>query len=221
MVVGEARSDWPGGHLANRLGHIVWPLHLRLRVPVRIAVRHLLVTVWVTVLCASGSCLHAEGAPPFKSLKEIRERGVVIQQWESSCAAAAVATVLTYGFNDPVSERHAATRMLEKTDPLRVKERGGFSLLDLKTFVEDRGYRGDAYKHLGFDDLRVFHAPIVPIDQHGYNHYVVFNGVKDDRVLLADPAFGNRTVSIERFLAMWMDAMAFVVTHPNPPSELP
>ena len=194
---------------------------MRLRAPVQIAVRHLLASVCVAALCTSGACLHAEEVPLFKSLKEIRERGVVIQQWESSCAAAAVATVLTYGFNDPISERHVAARMLEKTDPTRVKERGGFSLLDLKTFVENRGYRGDAYKHLGFDDLRVFHAPIVPIDQHGYNHYVVFNGVKDDRVLLADPAFGNRTVSLERFRAMWMEGMAFVVTRHTTPSELP
>ncbi len=138
-----------------------------------------------------------------------------MQQWESSCAAAAVATVLTYGFADPVSEHHAAARMLQMTDPTRVKTRGGFSLLDLERFVEDRGYQGNAYKHLGLDDLRVFHAPIVPIDQHGYNHYVVFNGIQNGRVLLADPAFGNRELPIKRFEAMWMEGMAFVVTRPN------
>ena len=152
----------------------------------------------------------------FNSLKEIRERGVVMQQWESSCAAAAVATVLTYGFGDPVSERFAAALMLKKTAPEKVRMAGGFSLLDLKIFVEDRGYQGSAYKHLGFDDLRAFHAPIVPISQQGYDHYVVFNGVRDDVVLLADPAFGNREVSIKRFNEMWMDGMAFVVTRPSP-----
>lgn len=148
----------------------------------------------------------------FRSLKEIRERGVVMQQWESSCAAAAVATVLTYGFNDPVSERYAAERMLEKTDPGKVKRRGGFSLLDIKTFVDGRGYLGNAYRHLGFENLRLFHAPIVPIDQQGYNHYVVFNGVEGDRVLLADPAFGNRALTIKRFHDIWMEGTAFVVT---------
>ncbi|HYN77819.1 MAG TPA: cysteine peptidase family C39 domain-containing protein, partial [Lamprocystis sp. (in: g-proteobacteria)] len=81
-----------------------------------------------------------------------------------------------------------------------------FSLLDLQHFVTGRGYRGSAYRHLGFDDLRVFHAPIVPINQHGYNHYVVFNGVTGDRVLLADPAFGNRTLSIAGFIAVWAQA---------------
>ncbi|AUB82786.1 hypothetical protein THSYN_18805 [Candidatus Thiodictyon syntrophicum] len=174
-------------------------------------------SIFTATLCLAAAPAPAQTPQPFRSLKEIRERGVVMQQWESSCAAAAVATVLTYGFNDPVSERLAAARMLELTAPAKVKARGGFSLLDLQHFVTGRGYRGSAYQHLGFDDLRVFHAPIVPINQHGYNHYVVFNGVTGDRVLLADPAFGNRTLSIAGFTAVWMEGMAFVVTRPPSP----
>lgn len=73
-----------------------------------------------------------------RSLKDIREQGVVMQKWENSCAAATVATVLTYGFRDPVTERFAAEKMLEQTDPQKVKTQGGFSLLDLKKFVESR-----------------------------------------------------------------------------------
>lgn len=159
----------------------------------------------------------AGAGTPFSvtSLKEIRERGVVMQEWESSCAAAAVATVLTYGFHEPVSERYAVLKMLESTDPAKVKTQGGFSLLDLKIFVENRAYQGNAYKHLGFENLRVFHAPIVPISQHGDNHYVVFNGVRDGRVLIADPAFGNREIPIKQFNEMWIDGIAFVVTRPT------
>lgn len=175
----------------------------------------------ILVLSSLPPSTGADTASGLRSLKELRERGVVMQQWESSCAAAALATVLTYGFGDPVSERHAAAHMLEQTEARRVKRRGGFSLLDLQGFVEDRGYRGRAYKHLGFEDLRVFHAPIVPIDQHGYNHYVVFNGLDGDQVLLADPAFGNRRLSIERFESLWMEGMAFVVTRPTPAEARP
>lgn len=94
-------------------------------------------------------------------------------------------------------------------------------MLDLKNFVNNRGYRGSAYKHLGFDDLRLFHAPIVPVNQNGYNHYVVFNGIKDDQVLLADPAFGNREMSVAHFKEIWMDGMAFVVTRSATHKESP
>jgi uncharacterized protein len=159
---------------------------------------------------------YAQQLPRFNSLKEIRERGVVMQHWETSCAAATLATVLTYGFRDPVTEQYAAVKMLEKTDPAKVKKQGGFSLLDMKRFVESRGYHGDAYKNLSFDDLKVFHAPIVPIENYGYHHYVVFNGVQGQDVLLADPGFGNRTMRLSEFEKIWMDGMAFVVTRGGP-----
>jgi predicted double-glycine peptidase len=180
----------------------------------------------VVALAAIVSCMvafgaRADGRERFHSLKEIRERGLLMQQWEASCAAAAVATVLTYGFDDPVSERYAALHMLERTDVQRVRRRGGFSLLDLMRFAEERGYQASAYKHLGVEDLRLFHAPIVPIDQHGYNHYVVMNGVSNGRVLLADPAFGNRDIAIGEFREIWLDGMAFVISRPYATKERP
>jgi hypothetical protein len=142
----------------------------------------------------------------------MREQGMVMQKWENSCAAASVATVLTYGFRDPVSEAYVAEKMLEQTDAKKVKAQGGFSLLDLKNFVESRGYVGRAYKSLAFDDLKVFHAPIVPISTKGYNHYVVYNGSVGKTVHLSDPAFGHRTMTISEFEKIWLDGMAFIVT---------
>jgi hypothetical protein len=41
------------------------------------------------------------------------------QKWETSCAAAALATVLTYSQNDPVSEKLVAQGMLRSTDPIK------------------------------------------------------------------------------------------------------
>jgi uncharacterized protein len=146
------------------------------------------------------------------SLKDIRERGVVMQNWESSCAAAAVATVMTYGFRDPVSERTVALDMLKKTDPAKVKAQGGFSLLDMKRFAEGRGYEAAAYMNLSFDEMRVFHAPILLIETKGYRHYVVFNGVKGKQALIADPAFGNREIDIDTLQEQWQDGIAFVLT---------
>lgn len=167
--------------------------------------------VFVTALLFS--CFAwAQSDPTIRSLKEIREQGVVMQKWDNSCAAASIATVLTYGFKDPVTERFAAEKMLEQTEPKKVRAQGGFSLLDLKNFVESRGFVGNAYKNLAIDDLGVFHAPIVPINIKGYNHYVVFNGVAIDHVHLADPAFGNRRLPIADFEKIWVNGMAFVVT---------
>ena len=49
-------------------------------------------------------------------------------------------------------------------------------------------------------------APImVPVNAFGYSHFVVFRGIHGNRVLLADPAWGNRTMTIEKFQHMWLD----------------
>ena len=148
---------------------------------------------------------------PVRSLQEIRTEGVIIQHWDNSCAAAALATVLTFSFSDPVSERDVAKGMLGRTDPVKVKVQGGFSFLDMKRFVEGRGYKGVGFRNMRIADLQRYQSPILPIEVHGYPHFVVFKGVSGDNVLLADPAFGNRTMSIERFEQAWSDGLAFVV----------
>jgi len=46
---------------------------------------------------------------------------------------------------------------------------------------------------------------MVPINANGYNHFVVFRGVLANRVLIADPAWGNRTMTADKFQHMWID----------------
>jgi len=143
-----------------------------------------------------------------RSLLEQRHHNVVIQRWDLSCGAAALATILNFQHGDSVSEREIAVGMMSRDEYLANPEivtfRQGFSLLDLQRFVAARGYNGVGLGQLAIDDL-VEHAPIiVPISSKGYQHFVIFRGLQDDRVLLADPAFGNRTVSRSRFESEWL-----------------
>jgi hypothetical protein len=59
--------------------------------------------------------------------------------------------VLTYSLRDPVTEREVATGMLRLTEPIKVKHQGGFSLLDMKHFVETRGLQGVGYPFYTFN----------------------------------------------------------------------
>jgi predicted double-glycine peptidase len=150
----------------------------------------------------------AQDDRPVASLAEIRERNVVVQEWDLSCGAAALATILNYQHGDPVSEREIAAGMMSRTEyienPLLVQIRQGFSLLDLKRFVDDRGYNGIGLGQLTLEHL-VARAPmIVPINVYGYQHFVVFRGALGNRVLLADPAFGNRTMLRSEFESAWL-----------------
>lgn len=169
-------------------------------------------TLCALLISATGAAAF-DGRKPVRSLQEIRQEGVVVQKWDVSCGAAALATVLTYSLNDPVSEREVATGMLRTTEPLKVKHRGGFSLLDMKRFVEQRGLKGAGFKEMNLGHLRELNSPIVPIVQHGYPHFVVVRGLNArGRVDIADPAFGNRTMSVADFEAAWQDGIGFVVT---------
>jgi hypothetical protein len=171
--------------------------------------------LWLVVVeIGMGSAVAGEsGRKPVRSLSEIRYEGIVVQKWETSCAAAALATVLTFSLNDPVSEKLVAQGMLRSTDPIKVKVRGGFSLLDMKRFVERRGFKGIGLKDLSFEDLLTFKSPIVPIDFHGNPHFVVVRGVNaKGQVHIADPAFGNYAVAADEFKANWNGGIGFVVT---------
>ncbi len=152
---------------------------------------------------------HAGGREPVRSLLEMRQERVVVQSWDLSCGAAALATLLQYQHGDEISEREIAIGLMRRdaytANPLLVRIRQGFSLLDLKRFVDDRGYRGVGLGQLTFHDL-VTRTPImVPIDLFGYKHFVVFRGMRGNRVLLADPAWGTRTMTRERFERVWME----------------
>ena len=103
--------------------------------------------------------------------------------------------------------------MLRSTDPIKVKVRGDFFLLDMKRFVETRGFKGAAFKGLSMEDLLTLQSPIVPINFHGNPHFVVVRGLNAaGDVHLADPAFGNHTMSVASFQAIWREGIGFVVT---------
>lgn len=137
----------------------------------------------------------------------------MVQQWDLSCGAAALATILNYQHNDAVSEREIAKGLVKRdayvANPSLVRAQHGFSLLDLKRYVDERGYEGVGYGKLSIADLIERAPAMVPVSFRGYNHFVVFRGVMGDSVLLADPAFGNRTMSIEKFEAAWLDYAEF------------
>jgi len=144
-----------------------------------------------------------------KSLLEMRRENVVMQKWDLSCGAAALTTLLNFQHHDMVTEKEVATALMGREEyiknPLLVNIRQGFSLLDLKRYADTRGYEGIGYGKLTLDSL-VKKAPIiVPLNLLGYNHFVVFRGIKGNRVLLADPAWGNRTLLVEQFEKAWIN----------------
>ncbi len=179
-----------------------------------------------------GPAESGEERRPVRSLLEIRREHVVVQEYDISCGAAALATVLRYQHGDMVSEREIAVALMGRPEylerPELVRIRQGFSLLDLKRVADSRGFEGVGYGRMSLDDLVAKAPVIVPVSVQGYNHFVVFRGRLGDRVLLADPAFGNVTMRVEAFERAWIDygelgKVGFVVERrdgPAPPGRL-
>jgi predicted double-glycine peptidase len=158
------------------------------------------------------------GGKLIRTLKDIRNDGVVRQRWDLSCGAAALSTLLTYDFKDNTPESSIVVWILHRTDPVRVRSRGGFSLLDLKHFAQARGYQAEGFSDMSLDELASEKSSvIVPIRLKGFDHFVVVRGVGTDRVFLADPGFGNVTMKTSRFKEIWKNGIVFVV---HPPDEL-
>lgn len=186
------------------------------------------------LLAAMLSTAVADDRRVVTSLQEMRSARVVLQEWDLSCGAAAVTTILNYQHGDRISERDVALALINQERYLEVPElvrvRHGFSLLDIKRFVEARGYRGVGYGRLTLDDLVRLAPVMTPIRNRGYNHFVVFRGRMGNRVLMADPAFGTRTMTVEKFERVWLDygalgKVGFIIARPgadgsSPPAKL-
>src|SRR4051812_30945006 len=150
----------------------------------------------------------ARDRPGVRSLAEIRSERVVLQRWDLSCGAAALATLLEFQHGDPVTEREVALGLIGREEylanPMLVRVRQGFSLLDLKRYADRRGYRGEGLGRLELRDLEERAPVLTPIVEGGSSHFVVFRGRHRDRVLLGDPAFGTRTMRVEQFERAWV-----------------
>jgi predicted double-glycine peptidase len=144
------------------------------------------------------------------SVKEARFTTTQRQQFDFSCGSAAVATLLTHHYGEHTDERAVFTQMYQRGDQARIRKEG-FSMLDMKRYLESRGYQADGFQ-LPVDRLATERVPaIVLLSERGYRHFVVVKGVVRGRVLIGDPAMGTRAMSLERFRRLWVNNILFVV----------
>lgn len=140
-----------------------------------------------------------------RSWKDIRNQNIVMQQYDYSCGAAVLATVVKYYWGDPATERQFLEGILEMLNEEELKDRvqNGLSMTDLRRVAVKEGYLASIGKR-DFADLFDLKVPvIIRIVQGEFEHFVVFRGIADDRVFLADPIRGNLRMSATKFLEQW------------------
>ncbi|MTI62901.1 MAG: peptidase C39 [Methylophaga sp.] len=140
-----------------------------------------------------------------KNIISMRERhflDMVPQRTDFSCGAAALATILNYAYGYKFSEAEVIAGMLKVSDPQLVQNKG-FSLLDIKNYVETLGLRGRGYTVNPEILDRIKIPTIVLLDIRGYKHFVVLKKTTPDKVYIADPALGNRVMDRQNFVDGW------------------
>ena len=168
---------------------------------------------------------------PARSMKDLRDRNVVRQRYDFSCGAAALATLLTFGFGDSVSERQLLDDLfgLLSDEEREIVRSEGFSLLHLQRIAQARSYNAEGFR-LSPQQLSLLGGPVlVYIEPYGYEHFAVLRGVRGDRVYLADPSRGNIRMPMYQFLDGWLQeegtGIIFAVEPatglPDEPSPLP
>ncbi|MDY7560304.1 C39 family peptidase [Pseudomonas sp. 10B1] len=152
----------------------------------------------------------------YKHIQSIRERrfsDLVEQKTDFSCGAAALATVLRQAYWLDVTENQLIEGMLVTADPSMVRTQG-FSMLDMKRYVESIGMRARGYR-IPADNLDRLTIPVVVLmDIRGYKHFVVMQKAQKDWVYIGDPVLGHKRYTREDFAKGW-NGIIFAVIGPG------
>lgn len=144
------------------------------------------------------------------SFLERRFKTVYRQQYDFSCGSAALASLLTYHYDDSVDEQSVFLDMYQNGDQRKIQQQG-FSLLDIKLYLERHGYHADGFK-IDLDQLLSANVPALTIiNNNGYLHFVIIKGLNDEEVLVGDPAAGIKAIARDEFEAMWGKRILFLI----------
>jgi len=162
-----------------------------------------------------------------ESIQERRYRDLIRQRTDYSCGAAALATLLREAYNLDVDEMAVIKGMLNVAD-LQLVERQGFSMLDMKNYLQTQGFRAKGYRLQPHMLSSVKVPTIVLVEIRGFKHFVVMQKAVDQWVYIGDPALGHRRMSLDEFSQGW-NGIVFAVIGPgydrhnsllNPPQPL-
>lgn len=147
---------------------------------------------------------------PVVSMKEARFVATLRQQYDFSCGSAAVATLLTHHYGQPVGEAEVFKVMFENGNRDKIRAEG-FSMLDMKRYLDARGFPTIGVE-ASLEQLLEANVPAIAlINENGYSHFVVIKGVRPGDVVIGDPAMGTRVLKRAQFESWRVNDILLVV----------
>jgi len=144
------------------------------------------------------------------SIAEQRFKTIYKQKYDFSCGSAALASLLSFHYDDVVDEFSVFQNMFNQGDQEKIQEHG-FSLLDMKLYLARRGYQSNGFR-ISLEQLAEAKIPAITIiNNKGYMHFVIIKGSNEREVLVGDPAIGLKVIDKEEFKKMWNKQIVFVI----------
>jgi predicted double-glycine peptidase len=144
------------------------------------------------------------------SIAERRFKTIYKQQFDFSCGSATLASLLSFHYNDNVSEYTVFSDMYERGDQQKIKNKG-FSLLDMKQYLAQRGYKSNGFK-ITLNQLEKAQVPAITIiNNNGYLHFVIIKASNEQEVLIGDPSVGVKVIPLNDFNNIWENRILFVI----------
>lgn len=150
----------------------------------------------------TGVSANGDFSLPIQSMDERRYATVVRQRYDFSCGSAALATLLRFHYSRNVTEDRVFVGMWQDGDRDAIR-RVGFSLLDMRRYLNAQGLKADGYK-VSLDEVAKSGIPgIALISVKNYKHFVVVKGVSQTEVLVGDPSTGLHLMPRGAFASAW------------------
>ncbi len=155
----------------------------------------------------------------FSGISHLELQPLLVQRWaaivrqrlDAGCGPASLATIYTHYLDLPVEERDMSRALTAEAlrsgrDRSHIQARG-YAMGDLKRVV-DRSPLVSAAFQAPVETLKTLKIPVITqVNIRGYGHFVVLRGMIGDRVIVADPNFGNMTYPIGQFDDIWSGVM--------------
>ena len=120
---------------------------------------------------------------------------IVLQDGYKECGAASLLSIIHY-YKGSIS----MARLVELTNT----NKEGTNFYQLKQAAEKLGFNANGYKTNNYNTLQEIETPfIIQIIDKNYEHFCVVYTMKKNKVIVMDPAIGQREILIEEFNNVW------------------
>ena len=127
---------------------------------------------------------------------ELRDAAVVKQQFDYSCGAGALATLLSLHYGLEIGER-------DILDRYEFDRTLGISFAGLAEIARDLGFVASGVS-IRYETLAKARVPLLLfVRVNGEGHFTVLKAVSERGVVLADPAWGQLRLTRRQFRRLW------------------